>query len=185
VFPRAGASRSANDGGSAKPSRAPDTKTAAGTSRDDTPPAGTSGRKGNASTQEVAVVSREPSKPTGTASKKSAERPDTLASGTKTATSSKGAGDPAPERPQPIVVRPANGTLSIFFLGGVGEVFVDGRRFEHQPPFEGISMPAGSYRIACRMSGDVTPKEIVVLIRPNRETVVEYEIGNTPIVTAE
>jgi serine/threonine protein kinase len=188
---RADSSRVAN--GPAKPNRAPDTKTAVGTSRDDAPRAGTSGGEKSPPRKDVAVASREPSKSAGTPSKKPAERPDTLASGTKAATtaatSSKGAangaGRPTPERPAPVVATPANGTLSIYFLGGVGEVFVDGRRFEHQPPFEGISMPAGSYRIACRMSGDATPKEIVVSIRPNRETVVEYEIGNVPIVTAE
>jgi hypothetical protein len=96
-----------------------------------------------------------------------------------------GAGRPTPERPAPAVAKPANGTLSIYFLGGVGEVFVDGRRFEHQPPFEAVSMPAGSYRIACRMSGDATPKEIVVSIRPNQETVVEYELGSNPVVATQ
>ena len=174
----------AKGNGSAKPSRALDEKMVGGTSRDDAPQTGTSGRQKSASTKDVTVASREPSKTAGTPSKKPAEQPDTLGSGTKTATSSKGTASPAPERPEP-AVKPANGTLSIFFLGGVGEVFVDGRRFEHQPPFEGVSMPAGSYRIACRMSGDATPKEIVILIRPNRETVVEYEIGNNPVVTAE
>ncbi|HEU4364357.1 MAG TPA: hypothetical protein VFT13_02720, partial [Candidatus Krumholzibacteria bacterium] len=59
----------------------------------------------------------------------------------------------------------------------------NGRRFEHQPPFEGVVMPAGKYRIACRMSGDDVPREIVITIAPDRETVIEYETGGEPRVT--
>jgi hypothetical protein len=82
------------------------------------------------------------------------------------------------------VLRPAepagHGTLSVFFLGGVGEVTVNGRPFEHQPPFEGVILPAGRYRVACRMSGDEKPKEILVTIMRDRETVIEYELGGAP-----
>jgi hypothetical protein len=82
-------------------------------------------------------------------------------------------------------VKPADGTLSVYFLGGVGEFFINDKRFSQQPPFEGVSLPAGTYRMACRMSGDPVPKEITVTIRPNRETVIEYELGRYPVVTEE
>ena len=82
------------------------------------------------------------------------------------------------------VSRPApTGLLSVFFLGGVGEVTVNGKPFGHQPPFEGVVMPVGKYRVACRMSGDSEPREIVVKIAPGRETVVEYEMGGQPMVS--
>jgi serine/threonine protein kinase len=82
-------------------------------------------------------------------------------------------------RPEPV----PNGTLSVFFLGGVGEVSVNGKHFDHIPPFEGVVMPAGTYRIACRMSGDDVPRELVVAIAPNRETVIEYELGGEPVAS--
>jgi hypothetical protein len=75
------------------------------------------------------------------------------------------------------------GTLSVFFLGGVGELTVNGKRFDHVPPFEGVVMPAGTYRIACRMSGDEKPREIVAAIAPDRETVIEYELGGEPVAS--
>jgi hypothetical protein len=79
--------------------------------------------------------------------------------------------------------RVETGTLSVFFLGGVGELRVNGKKFAHQPPFEGVSMPAGTYRIACRMTGDDAPREVMVTIRADAETVLEYEMGGTPVVT--
>jgi hypothetical protein len=75
------------------------------------------------------------------------------------------------------------GLLSVFFLGGVGEVKVNGKRFSQQPPFEGAVMPAGRYRVSCRMSGDSAPHEIAVTIAPGRETVIEYEMGGEPVVS--
>ncbi len=77
----------------------------------------------------------------------------------------------------------ASGTLSVFFLGGVGEIRVNGKTFPRQPPFEGVSLPAGTYRVSCRMSGDETPKEVTITIAPDRETVIEYELGGVPVVT--
>jgi hypothetical protein len=73
----------------------------------------------------------------------------------------------------------------VYFLGGVGEVAIDGKPFSHQPPFEAVSMPVGTYRVACRMTGDMTPKEIVVRIEPDRGTVIEYEVGGEPVVTMD
>ncbi len=90
-----------------------------------------------------------------------------------------GAKEKTPRKPEPV----RTGTLSVFFLGGVGEVMVNGKRFDHQPPFEGVVMPAGTYRIACRMSGEENPREIVVAIAPDRETVIEYEVGGEPVAS--
>jgi len=92
-----------------------------------------------------------------------------------------GAAKPTPERAQP--PRVEFGTLSVFFLGGVGELRVNGKKFAHQPPFEGVTLPAGTYRIACRMTGDDAPREVFVTIRPNADTVVEYEVGGAPVVS--
>ena len=90
-----------------------------------------------------------------------------------------GAKEKTPRKPEPA----RTGTLSVFFLGGVGEVTVNGKRFDHLPPFEGVVMPAGTYRIACRMSGEENPREIVVAIAPDRETVIEYEVGGEPVAS--
>jgi hypothetical protein len=77
----------------------------------------------------------------------------------------------------------ATGTLTVYFLGGVGELWVDGRPFAHQPPFEGVSMPAGTYRVSCLMSTDAAPREFAIAVRPGAETVIEYEVGGEPVVT--
>ncbi len=79
--------------------------------------------------------------------------------------------------------RVETGTLSVFFLGGVGELRVNGKKFAQQPPFEGAVLPVGTYRIACRMTGDDAPREVTVTIRADLETVVEYEMGGVPVVT--
>jgi serine/threonine protein kinase len=96
--------------------------------------------------------------------------------------------EPAERKPGPTKVAPApavvlNGTLSVYFLGGVGELWIDGKPFAHQPPFEGVTLPAGTYRVACRMSGDPSPRELSVTVRANAETVIEYELGGEPVVT--
>ena len=86
---------------------------------------------------------------------------------------------------RPAVAKQPDGSLSVYYLGGVGEFFINGKRFTQQPPFDGVTFPAGTYRMACRMSGDTAPKEFTVTIRPNRETVIEYELGHDPVVTYE
>jgi serine/threonine protein kinase len=91
------------------------------------------------------------------------------------------ASQPSPTRVAP--PRVETGTLSVFFLGGVGEVRVNGKKFAYQPPFEGVSLPVGTYRIACRMTGDDAPHEVTIRIRADAETVVEYEMGGVPVVT--
>jgi len=75
------------------------------------------------------------------------------------------------------------GSLSVFFLGGVGEITVDGRPFGHQPPFEAVSLAAGTYRVACRMAGDTEPREVTIRIVPGVTTTIEYERGGDPVVT--
>jgi hypothetical protein len=99
----------------------------------------------------------------------------------ETVASSKGTDGPKRSAPAPVEKR--TGTLSVFFLGGVGELWVDGRPFAHQPPFEGVALATGTYRVACRMSGDATPRNLAVTIQPGAETVIEYELGGEPVVT--
>jgi serine/threonine protein kinase len=93
---------------------------------------------------------------------------------------------PAPRAPaRTVVPAPEPGSLSVYFLGGVGELWVDGQRFARQPPFEKAALAAGAHRIACRMSGDDSSQEITVTIQSGRETVIEYEVGGRPVVVEE
>jgi hypothetical protein len=80
---------------------------------------------------------------------------------------------------------PAPGSLSVYFLGGVGEVWVDGKLFARQPPFEKAAIAAGAHRIECRMSGETSKQSLNVTIRPNQETVIEYEVGGRPTISEE
>lgn len=98
---------------------------------------------------------------------------------------------PAPAKHVPAVmskpapVAAAAGSLSVYFLGGVGDVWVDGKLFAHQPPFEKAALAAGAHRVSCRMTGDAESHELTVNIRPGQETVIEYEVGGTPVVSGE
>jgi serine/threonine protein kinase len=176
-------------GGSAKPTRATQTGGDSDSARLSKRETEALGREGKSAEPTTVAASNQPSTPKRTPSENDAKRPDTTASGTKAATkevaSSKGKGGSEPPASRPAVAKPADGTLSVFFLGGVGEFFVNGKRFEYQPPFEGVSLPAGTYRVACRMSGDTAPKEITVSIVSNKETVIEYEVGQLPVATTE
>jgi serine/threonine protein kinase len=134
------------------------------------------------------VATRDSVKPAHTVTEKAGESQDIATSGTKSATPGvvgARSADAAKPQDRPAATKQPDGTLSVYFLGGVGEFFVNGKRFEQQPPFDGVSMPAGTYRMACRMSGDAAPKEIVVSIHPNQGTVIEYELGHDPVVTTE
>jgi len=176
--------------GSAEPKRASKSDENANVKGTTLPKTETKTPKKDSSTPPEAVASRDSGKAARSTPEKPAEQKGTDSGGTKPATSksdaakddSSGAAPPVDERP---VVKPADGTLSVYFLGGVGEFFINDKRFSQQPPFEGVSLPAGTYRMACRMSGDPVPKEITVTIRPNRETVIEYELGRYPVVTEE
>jgi serine/threonine protein kinase len=77
------------------------------------------------------------------------------------------------------------GELSVYFLGGVGELRVNGKLFKQQPPFSAAKVPVGKHRISCRMAGEKEEREIVITVEKNRETIVEYEIGNDPIISME
>jgi hypothetical protein len=90
--------------------------------------------------------------------------------------------------PTPKPVRTASveqGSLSVYFLGGVGDVWVDDRLFSQQPPFEKAPLAAGKHRVSCRMSDDKESHEITVNIRSGHETVIEYEVGGKPVVSEE
>ena len=177
-------------GGSTEPKRAPATggKTdASGSSR---PSRETSKPMIDDGKSSMAVATRDATKPARAVPEKPGEAQDIAKNGTKSATpdvvAAKGGGDVSkPAGNRPATTKQPDGTLSVYFLGGVGEFFVNGKRFEQQPPFDGVSLPAGTYRMACRMSGDAAPKEIVVSIQPNQGTVIEYELGHDPVVTTE
>ncbi len=173
--------------GSVEPNRASSTRADAQNLAATQPHESPAGTQGNAKKSPPAASGIDVVQSSKTATEKNAERRDTATNGTKPATSGSVAAknDVATQKEKPAVAKPTDGTLSVFFLGGVGEFFVNGRRFSQQPPFEGASIPAGTYRMACRMSGDVAPKEITVTIRPNHETVIEYELGRDPVVAED
>ncbi|HEX6790052.1 MAG TPA: protein kinase [Candidatus Krumholzibacteria bacterium] len=89
------------------------------------------------------------------------------------------------KKPAPAPVPVATGSLSVYFLGGVGHVWVDGTLFEVQPPFDKAPLAAGAHRLECRMSGEEDSRTITVTIHPGRETVIEYEVGGKPVVVDE
>ncbi|MCI0451170.1 MAG: hypothetical protein L0Z51_02125, partial [Candidatus Latescibacteria bacterium] len=173
--------------GSDKPKSGPKPEVANQRTSSTRPDQKSTGTQKDARPPTTTVAARDGAKSTGTAIEKLAEPRATGDTGTKSATPEsvavKGSGEEAAR--SAAVAKPADGMLSVFFLGGVGDFFVDGKRFGQQPPFEKVTMPAGSYRMGCRMSGDVAPKEIVVVIKSNQETVIEYEMGRDPVVTTE
>ena len=77
------------------------------------------------------------------------------------------------------------GKLSVYFLGGVGELRIDGKRFAQQPPFTAVSVPVGKHKVSCRMTTDAAGKEFEITVKEGQETVIEYEAGNDPTVTHE
>jgi hypothetical protein len=79
----------------------------------------------------------------------------------------------------------AYGRISVYFLGGVGELIVNGKRFKEQPPFSGIVMPAGTYEVTCKMFRDEDTREFQVTVKEGEETVIEYEIGSEPNIAYE
>ena len=74
------------------------------------------------------------------------------------------------------------GKLSVYFLGGVGELRVDGKPFKQQPPFTGARVPVGRHVVSCRMRNETEPREVAITVRNDEETVVEYEFGSEPVV---
>jgi serine/threonine protein kinase len=130
-----------------------------------------------------ATVSGPPMEKEPTVARADGERPDLAAREPEPVKQKASEPRVEPKRePAPAVKQ--GGALSVFFLGGVGELWIDGKKFAHQPPFEGVPMPAGTYRVACRMTGDPVPRELKVTVRPGAETVIEYELGGEPVVTS-
>lgn len=81
--------------------------------------------------------------------------------------------------------RIAYGRLSVYFLGGVGEFHLNGKKFKQQPPFTGVVVPTGRYTVSCDMFRDKDSREFQIVVKEGENTVVEYEIGNEPTVTYE
>jgi serine/threonine protein kinase len=77
------------------------------------------------------------------------------------------------------------GSLSVYFLGGVGEFRVDGKLFRAQPPFSRESIPVGKHSVSCRMANEARAKELTISVEKSRETIIEYEVGGEPVVSYE
>jgi serine/threonine protein kinase len=77
------------------------------------------------------------------------------------------------------------GNLSVYFLGGVGEFRINGKLFKAQPPFSGETLPVGDHAVSCRMANEAEVKQFTISIVKNRETIIEYETGNEPVITRE
>ena len=74
------------------------------------------------------------------------------------------------------------GTLSVYYLGGVGSVELDGAALP-DPPLTGYRVRAGRHVLRCRLPRDAEPHTLEVIVEPGRETVVEYELGGRPRAT--
>ncbi len=81
--------------------------------------------------------------------------------------------------------KPAYGQLSVYFLGGVGEFYLDGKKFEEQPPFTGVVIPVGRYTVSCKMFRGEDSREFHITVKEDENTVVEYEVGGDPSVSYE
>jgi serine/threonine protein kinase len=79
----------------------------------------------------------------------------------------------------------AYGRLSVYFLGGVGEFFLNGRKFKQQPPFTGVVVPTGQYTVSCNMFRNEDSREFQIVVKEGESTVVEYEVGNEPMISYE
>ncbi|MEE9269592.1 MAG: serine/threonine-protein kinase [Candidatus Krumholzibacteria bacterium] len=77
------------------------------------------------------------------------------------------------------------GRLSVYFLGGVGELWFNGRKFKKQPPFTSAVVPAGTHKVVCNMFRKQDTREITVVVKEGIDTVIEYEVGSEPSVTYE
>ena len=77
---------------------------------------------------------------------------------------------------------PKPGRLSVYFLGGIGEFFLDGKLFEKQPPFTSAPVAAGRHTAGCKMSAGGSLKEFEIEVSSDKETIIEYEAGREPAV---
>jgi len=108
-------------------------------------------------------------------------RPDVASPNKPAGTPSQEPSPPAPAAAAP-AEKPAPGLLSVYFLGGVGELWVDGTLFARQPPFDRASIAAGTHHLTCKMSGDEIARKLTITVRSGELTTVEYEVGGTPVV---
>ena len=96
--------------------------------------------------------------------------------------------EPKPE-PKPRATAPppkaAYGELSVYLLGGVGELYLDGEKFMEQPPFTGVVVPVGQYAVSCKMFRSEDSREFRVTVKEGKNTVVEYEVGSEPVISHE
>jgi serine/threonine protein kinase len=77
------------------------------------------------------------------------------------------------------------GRLSVYFLGGVGELKLNGKKFKQQPPFTEAAIPAGRYTLTCDMFRSEDSMEFQIVVKTGETTVVEYEVGNEPTISYE
>jgi serine/threonine protein kinase len=77
------------------------------------------------------------------------------------------------------------GRLSVYFLGGVGELKLNGKKFKQQPPFTGAAVPMGRYLMTCSMFRNEDSMEFQIVVKKGETTVVEYEVGNEPTISYE
>jgi hypothetical protein len=75
------------------------------------------------------------------------------------------------------------GKISVYFLGGVGELLLNGNKFKEQPPFTGVVVPASKYTVMCRMFRQGDTREFKVDVKEGQETVIEYEVGSEPAIS--
>ena len=87
---------------------------------------------------------------------------------------------PEPKKKSPA---PQPGSLSVYFLGGIGEFYLDGKLFKQQPPFTAMPVSAGRHKIGCKMHSDEAVREIEINVISGRETIIEYEAGKQPVAS--
>jgi len=81
--------------------------------------------------------------------------------------------------------RVAYGRLSVYFLGGVGELKINGKKFKEQPPFTGVVVPVGTYVVALAMFHKKDTRSFKVDVKEEQTTVIEYEVGSEPAIGYE
>jgi hypothetical protein len=79
----------------------------------------------------------------------------------------------------------AYGRLSVYFLGGVGQLLINGEKFDQQPPFTGAVLPAGTYQVLCAMFHEEDTRQFDITVKDGQNTIIEYEVGNDPVVSFE
>jgi len=83
--------------------------------------------------------------------------------------------------PEPPAIK--YGRLSVYILGGVGELYINGNKFENQPPFTAVPMPVGTHTVELRMFNGEDSRTFRITVRKDEETLVEYEPGKEPSIS--